>query len=446
MTNNLSQTKQLKCSTGISSLLTKQTPFKKQLPLKSNMENFQQGVVTKNKASSLIEFKHSSKLNSSKNERIIIDTNKDRIVKQNFDKTEESTTINKGKASTKYVQNPLLNQLVKNNSQKIEMSSLSNEKRDENNNLSYTKFAIKKNETTIKNDNKQIEIYTRFGTQTNYSKYKNLSKVKNSSMIEDTNNLLDSDTYLGMFNNSTLLNKNNKTNLSEDIKLKLSTKRKNNATAFSQGLDEVIEEKNGLKNLDKRNLKEIMVDRLKSGLNLSFNSLLDNQRNEDDISLGTYNCTNNESLKKGKLGTDNNCLLLKVSNSFLDDSISILNKASTKCQTARIIELTNIITPFNHSNTYNQNIKFENKFPDVSEPFEINENKKSKISTKDDSIKSYSNRFEIDTIEEQHYMFVRFLHSTRKMIKSQEENIKTMKFSSLNHTQQVNQIEEIDLE
>ena len=77
-----------------------------------------------------------------------------------------------------------------------------------------------------------------------------------------------------------------------------------------------------------------------------------------------------------------------------------------------------------------------------------NEQKKSKVSTNEDTIKSNSNRFEIETIEEQHHIFVKFLHTTRKLVKSQEnfERINSAKVNSLNNYQQVYRIEEIDLE
>jgi hypothetical protein len=99
-------------------------------------------------------------------------------------------------------------------------------------------------------------------------------------------------------------------------------------------------------------------------------------------------------------------------------------------------------------NSTNEFNNYENRLPSGSENYDLNENKKTKVSTKEDTIKSNSNRFEIETIEEQHFMLVRFLHSTKKLLKLQEDNnkLKSIKLNLSNNQREVFPIEEIDLE
>ena len=85
---------------------------------------------------------------------------------------------------------------------------------------------------------------------------------------------------------------------------------------------------------------------------------------------------------------------LNESKSFLDSS---LTRKSIKCNTTRVY-LTDL-TNNNIDNESNFDFKFENKLNSnyVSDPFDMTvEHKKSKISTKDETIKSNSNKFEIE--------------------------------------------------
>ena len=435
MNNNLAVAKQNKCNNGISNLSSKQTPFKKIQPSKNTTKKYNQGNTSKNKASSLIEYKNNnSQLNNEVNN---IEKEKELIQRSNDD----VSMINK----TKFVHNPLLSRIVNDNDLKIDFSTINKEKTEETNHFSYSKLAIKKSESSNKNKSSNTNVYTRLGTHTNYSKYKKMSKPKNSSMVIDNNILIDSKTNSLILNNHNSKHFNNKNNsdLDYDSRKKQIEIRKKNGSALTPCLDQVIEEDYPLKFANKKNLTEMITDRLEV-LNFSVGSSFDDKINEEETSIRFSKSRNGDSITRSKVATENKGLRFIGSNSFLDDSI---NKDSIKCRTSRINDFTNHTSTFNNYVDSNH-FKLENKLNYVSDTFDNNEQKKSKVSTNEDTIKSNSNRFEIETIEEQHHIFVKFLHTTRKLVKSQEnfERINSAKVNSLNNYQQVYRIEEIDLE
>lgn len=454
MNNNTGINKQQKNSPNINSLLSKPTPIKKQLPKKCVTTRVQ-GSTTNNKPrSSIQELKNSNRLNISKAMEKLTTFNENTIhnLEKNLshhirEQTSSVLSATYRKTPTKYIENPLLSKIVKNNSTKIDLISLNKEKTLETNNVSYTKLAMKKSENILKCDDTRIqEIYKRFGKQTNFSKYKHLIKPKNSSMIIDTNNMFDSETNSVILNtNNSLLFNKNKSDLAEDIRSKQSMLRN-----IGNPLYKVIEEETYKTKLNgKKVYSERMKGRDSEGLNFSISSSVVNLNKEDEYSVRYTKSRNSESINKLKIVTENKGNRFRDSNSYLEDSINILNKESLKCNTTRAFEINcplNNINPYDINST-NEFNNYENR-QSGSEMYDLNENKKTKVSTKEDTIKSNSNRFEIETIEEQHFMLVRFLHSTKKMLKIQEDNnrLKSIKINLSNNQREVFPVEEIDLE
>jgi hypothetical protein len=455
MNNNTAIGKQQKNSPNINSLLTKPNPIKKQLPKKCVTTRIQGNSNNTNKPrSSIQDPKMSNRLNISKAMEKLTTFNENTI--HNLEKNlshqirEQACSVLSAtyrKTPTKYIENPLLSKIVKNNSTKIDLTSLNREKTLENNNVSYTKLAMKKSENTFKNDDSRIqEIYKRFGKQTNFSKYKHLTKPKNSSMIID-NHMFDSETNSVILNtNNSLLFNRNKSELAEDIRTKQSLLKN-----YGNPLYKVIEEET---NKTKLNSNKVYSERLKErdtqGLNFSVSSSVVNLNKEDEYSVRYTKSRNSESINKLKIATENKGNRFRDSNSYLEDSVNILNKESMRCNTTRAFEINCQMNNLNmyDINSTNEFNNYENRLPSGSENYDLNENKKTKVSTKEDTIKSNSNRFEIETIEEQHFMLVRFLHSTKKLLKLQEDNnkLKSIKLNLSNNQREVFPIEEIDLE
>lgn len=347
------------------------------------------------------------------------------------------------KTPTKFIENPLLSKIVKNNSTKIEFASINKEKTLEAENLSYTKLAMKKSENTLKSDGARIvEISQRLGKQTNFSKYKHFTKPKNSSMILDTNKLFDSgvDSIYIHNNNSMLFNKNK--NEFEDLKVRTSFRRNS-----AQPMEKVVEEQYRTKYLARRNLTEREKEHVSEGLNFSVGSSIANLNRDEEASLRFSKSRNGESQAKLKVPTEDKLITqVRESHSFLEESMGISYREGTKCKTSRLLEMNHpFVSAFDHNSNYEG--VYENRLHFTSEIFE-NENKKTKVSTKEDTIKSVTNKYEIETIEEQHFMFVKFLHSSKKMMKSQEDRnkLKWQKTNSNSTNRNVFPIEEIDLE
>jgi len=260
--------------------------------------------------------------------------------------------------------------------------------------------------------------------------------------------MLDSYTtsFIQPNNNSALATNSEKEKVSsrEDIPLPKHNKHHNNSASkhcYTERINEELDEENYKENhlAFKRGLSQRISEKISKGLSSlnSSNGLITNKE-DDESSLRLSKSRNSEfltKLKEGKLSSR-----FRESNSFLDDSIIIPNRES-KCQTNRMFIIDN---PINSDS--NLDIKHDSK-NQISDPCDTTAEIK-KTSTKDETIKSsYQSRNDIETIEEQHFMFVKLLHSSKRLVKHQEEEAKDIShLNSLSMCQNVFPIiQEIDL-